>query len=319
MRNVGIEFPARGQMAFYDLGAPPSLGPGQALLETLYSGITNGTERHGLMGDHGWDHYPGRHGYQHVCRVVALGEGTSSLAEGDVVFYGDYVGHRGRHVVQIDGAQPLVVRLEPELDLQECALLGVAGVAMRHVRRTRVSAGQRVLVLGVGPIGIFVAQCARAVGAHVTVGEMVDRRLQAASETGAHCVVDMREDGAWQELSAGGRYQAIFDGAGYDRFFWDIHEHGLIDHGCVIGAISVRSEAHFPWAMLHGTEASIEVSCHFSVPDLLVLLHLVSTGVVRIGPMISHRVGIEQAPDIYATMRDDPRALYGVVFDWVGG
>ena len=66
MRNVGIEFPSQGRMAFCELGEPPPVGPGQALLGTLYSGITNGTERHALMGDHGYGGgYQGRHGYQH--------------------------------------------------------------------------------------------------------------------------------------------------------------------------------------------------------------------------------------------------------------
>ncbi|HJN14418.1 MAG TPA: hypothetical protein QGH10_02945, partial [Armatimonadota bacterium] len=101
MRNVGIEYPAQEQMGFYDLGEPPEPGPGHALLETLYSGVTNGTERHALMVDHGYGggNFPSRHGYQHVCRVAAIGEGVESVAVDDVVFVGMYVGHRGWHVV----------------------------------------------------------------------------------------------------------------------------------------------------------------------------------------------------------------------------
>lgn len=317
MRNVGVQFPAQGEMEFYDLGEPPKLAAGQVLLETLYSGITNGTERHGLMGDHGWGNYPGRHGYQHVCRVATAGDQVELLNEGDVVFYGEYVGHRGWHAINASPHPPLLVKLPDTVDHASCALLGVAGVAMRAIRRLRVAAGQKVWVVGVGPIGIFGAQCARAVGARVTVSELVPGRLRAARETGAHCTIDMSADDAWEQVAAHAPYDVIYDGSGYERLFFDIFRRRLLARGGAIGAIAVRPETMFPWAMLHGTEASIEVSCHFSVSELECLLHLIGTGVVQIDPIVSHRVSIDEAPGIYATMRDDPRALYGVIFDWM--
>ena len=52
-RDIGIEFPERGQMRFVPLGSPGELEPAQVLIRTHYSGITNGTERHALLGEHG--------------------------------------------------------------------------------------------------------------------------------------------------------------------------------------------------------------------------------------------------------------------------
>ncbi len=315
MREVGLQFPGPGQVEFCELGAPPEAGRGQVLLETIYSGITNGTERHGLMDEHGFGRFPGRHGYQHVCRVAGVGEGVEALAKGDRVFYGQYVGHRGWHLADVVPGQ-LMVKLPDDVEHRDCALMGVAGVALRAVRRLRVRAGQRVWVVGVGPIGIFGAQCARAVGAQVTVGEIVDRRLAAARETGAHRVVDMRDEDAWEQIAAAGPYDVIYDGSGYERLFFDVWERGLLAHGGALGAIAVRGETTFPWTMLHGTEASIEVSCHFTASELECLIHFLRTGLVRVEPIISHFVSIKEAPAIYGIMRDDPRALYGVVFDW---
>lgn len=317
MRTVGIEYPARGQMHFCDLGEPPEPGPGEVLLETLYSGITNGTERHGLMGDHGYGGgYPGRHGYQHVCRVAAVGDGVESVSVDDVLFLGIYVGHRGWHIVPAIPALPLSIKLPDDVDHAHCALLGIAGVAMRAVRRLRVSSGQKVLSVGVGPIGIFGAQAARACGAHVTVTDFVEGRLCAARETGAHAVINMADEDAWDRVIAGGPYDVIIECSGHERLFFEIFEKGLLARGGAIGAIAVRGEATFPWSMLHGTEASIEVSCHFTVSELECLLHFLRSGAIEIEPIISHLVPVTDAPAIYATMRDDPRAIYGVVFDW---
>jgi L-iditol 2-dehydrogenase len=288
------------------------------LLETLYSGVTNGTERHALMVDHGYGggNFPSRHGYQHVCRVAAIGEGVESVAVDDVVFVGMYVGHRGWHVVPAVPTLPLGIRLPDDVDHGACALLGVAGVALRAVRRLRIGSGQNVWSVGVGPIGIFGAQCARACGARVTVTEFVENRLHAARETGAHEAINMADDDAWDRLRAGGPYDAIIECSGHERLFFEIFERGLLAHGGRIGAIAVRGEATFPWSMLHGTEASIEVSCHFSESELAYLLQFLQSGVIEIDPIISHRVPVTEAPAIYATMRDDPRALYGVIFDW---
>ena len=70
MRNIGIEYPSRGEMHFVDIGNPPAPHLDEVLIETEYSGITNGTERHALLGEHVWKgYYPSRHGYQHVGTV----------------------------------------------------------------------------------------------------------------------------------------------------------------------------------------------------------------------------------------------------------
>ncbi len=69
--------------------------------------------------------------------------------------------------------------------------------------------------------------------------------------------------------------------------------------------------------MLHaGVEGSIEVSCHFDLDDLRVLLHFVRLGIIRMEPLISHRVPIDDALAVYETLRDRPADLLGVVFDW---
>ena len=48
----------------------PVCGPGQVLCETLYSGLTNGTERNVLMGGNYGGRWPYRMGYQNVGRVI---------------------------------------------------------------------------------------------------------------------------------------------------------------------------------------------------------------------------------------------------------
>lgn len=328
MREIGIEYPSRGEMGFCELGPPPEPGPSQILLATRYSGITNGTERHTLMADHGYGAYPGRHGYQHVARVAAVGEGAHGFTPGDWVFHGRYVGHRGWHVVDLGDADTtsyashLTIRLPESVDRQECALLGVAGVALRAVKRVRTAPGQTVWVVGAGPIGHFAAQAARLRGARVVVTDVVPSRLSAveatvpAGEAGAILTLDASGEGAWEMLKKAGPFDQIIDASGVETLFHDIHRHGLLAARGVIAAMAVRAETRFPWSLLHGREASIEVACHFALEELAELIAWIEAGRLRIGPMVSHRVPIAEAPAIYATMRDRPRDLLGVIFDW---
>lgn len=322
MRIIGIEYPARGQMAFCELGEPGKLRATEILIRTHYSAITNGTERHALLGEHGWQHFPGRHGYQHVGRVEAVGGEVKGFQPGDRVFYGQYVGHRSWHIVDVAHADPrsngshLCCLLPDDVDYAHCALLGVAGVAMRGARRCRIGAAQNVWVAGAGLIGQFAAQAARALGARVTITDVNSDRLAIARELSVHRAIHMGDEASLDALKEGGPYDCIVDAAGVETFFQDVASAGLLARGGVIGALAVRSRTTFPWGMLHGTEASIEVSCHFSLDDLRVVLHFLRQGILRIRPLVSHHVPIEQAPAVYEILRDRPADLLGVIFDW---
>ncbi len=324
MHNIGIEFTARGEMGFYGLGTPPAPGPTQILIRTHYSGITNGTERHALMADFGYGgSYPGRHGYQHVGVVEAAGSQVKAFSEGDMLFFGHYVGHRGWHIVDVGASDPasyhqshLCLKLPDDIEHEFCALLGVTGVGMRHVRRINVKPAQNVWVAGAGPIGQSAAQSARAFGARVTVTDLNQKRLDVAKELGAHKIINVSEPSGYELLKQGSPYNCIVDACGAASLFEYIHKNRVLAQSGVIGALAVRGETTFQWGMLHGLEGSIEVSCHFSLDDLRVILHFLKLGIMRLEPLITHRVPITDAPRIYEIMRDLPGDLLGVIFNW---
>jgi L-iditol 2-dehydrogenase len=74
------------------------------------------------------------------------------------------------------------------------ALLEPLSVAIWACRKARVTAGDRVLVTGAGPIGLLSVQTALAFGAtEVIVSDVNPARLALAKELGATQVVDARE------------------------------------------------------------------------------------------------------------------------------
>jgi threonine dehydrogenase-like Zn-dependent dehydrogenase len=75
------------------------------------------------------------------------------------------------------------------VDLRRAALVEPLSVAVRAVRRSGMRLGDRVHVLGAGPVGLLVASCARLGGAsEVTISEVLTARAQAAQAMGLSLV-----------------------------------------------------------------------------------------------------------------------------------
>ena len=318
MKCIGIEFPELGKTRLFDLPDPPQPGPTEIVTRTLFSGVTNGTERHSLMADFG-SRFPARSGYQHVSVIEEVGRSVDQFSAGETVFLGNHGGHRGWHLVDLAASNErlrLCLSLPPDMEHEYCALFGIAGVGFRHSRRIRVAAPMRVWVAGLGLIGQSVAQASRALGAHVTVTDVDPRRLRIAAQLGAHRVIDVSGDSAAESLTEGGPYDRIVDACGAPDLFDFIYEHKLLALYGAIGALAGRQPTVFHQTMLHALRASIESSSHFTLEDLGILRHYCRLGTVRIAPLVTHRVPVDEAPAIYATMRDDPAELLGVIFDW---
>jgi len=227
--------------------------------------------------------------------------------------------HAGWHLLEV-GSEPssraLCIKLPDDVEHEFCALLGVAGICMRHVKRIRVEPDQNVWVAGMGPIGQFSAQAARALGAYVTVTGKHESRLDVAKELGAHRAINVSDPSSMELLKEKAPYNCIIDAAHAPSFFTDIHSNKLLARRGVIGLVAARGEIKFPWSMIHRLEASMEVTCHFAVEDLSMVLHFLKLGTIRIKPMVTHRVPVTEAPAIYETMRDRRSDILGVIFNW---
>ncbi|MCY4408982.1 MAG: hypothetical protein OXC27_00835, partial [Caldilineaceae bacterium] len=130
MKHIGIEFPKLGVARQFELPAAPEPGPTEMVTRTLFSGVTNGTERHSLMADCG-SRFPARAGYQHVSVIEAVGRRVDQFSAGETVFLGNHGGHRGWHLVDLASTnerERLCIKLPAEIEHEFCALFGIAGV-----------------------------------------------------------------------------------------------------------------------------------------------------------------------------------------------
>ncbi len=213
---------------------PP--GPGEVQLDVAYVGIC-GTDlhiKHGAMD--GRVTIPAVIGHEMSGTVRAVGDGVGGFGPGEAVTVmpldwcgrcpACLAGHQ--HVchdlvfVGIDSAgamqeswtvpERLLVRLPDGLALDHAALTEPLAVAVHDVRRGQVRRGERVLVVGGGPIGLLIACVATAERADVLISEPNPYRRGVAERLGIATVDPATTDVAEEVLSWTG-------GAGVDVSF----------------------------------------------------------------------------------------------------
>ncbi|MFE2474025.1 zinc-dependent alcohol dehydrogenase, partial [Streptomyces mirabilis] len=177
-------------------------GPGEVLLAPAYVGIC-GTDLHIFHGDmDARVAAPAVLGHEMSGRVVRVGAGVEGWRPGDAVTVMplrwddtcpaclaghqhicqrlDFIGIDSPGAMQQRWTVPAstLIRLPDSLALDRAALVEPTAVAVHDVGRADVRAGERVVVVGGGPVGILIALVARAVGADVRVVELsAHRRL----------------------------------------------------------------------------------------------------------------------------------------------
>ena len=111
-----------------------------------------------------------------------------------------------------------LMRVPDGLDDQQAASVEPAAVGVHAVRLSGMHLGERVAILGAGPIGLFTLQCAVAAGARqVVVAEPSPGRAALARSLGADSTFSPREAGDVAAAFAeqmGGPPDVVFDAAG---------------------------------------------------------------------------------------------------------
>ena len=210
-------------------------GPGEVELAPAYVGIC-GTDLHIFHGDmDARVKAPAVIGHEMSGRVVRLGPGVEGFAPGDPVTVMplrwdgtcpacrrgnshvcqnlDFIGIDSPGAMQQRWTVPAttLVRLPESLPLDRAALVEPTAVAVHDVGRAGVREGERVVVVGGGPVGVLIALVARAAGGDVRVVEPSPHRRRVAGELGLStwdpAAVDVSElvedwtDGAGAEVA----------------------------------------------------------------------------------------------------------------------
>lgn len=213
----------------------PELDAGEVLIRVAYCGICGSD----LEAYHLGMYEPGLViGHEFAGTITEVGPGVADWQVGDRVVVNDAVPcseclacREGR----LDACQSLTLigvthdgamaeyakitakglhRLPDSLTLRQGALVEPLSVALHGVRRSRLKAGDRALVMGAGPIGLLTLQGARLAGARtVAVTEVDSIRAALAGRLGATTVLNPTRDNVSVALAG------LTDGLGPDVIY----------------------------------------------------------------------------------------------------
>ena len=202
-----------GQIEFREVPVP-AVGAGDVLLRMKRIGVC-GSDIHVYHGKHALTPYPVVQGHE-VCGVVEkTGAGVRGLKPGDLATFQPQVTcgtcypctHGAYHIcdsLKVMGFQTTgagseyfaveaskVLKLPKGMDLEHGAMIEPVAVAVHALGRAGDVKGMKVLVLGAGPIGNLVAQCAAGLGAaQVMITDVSEFRLGKAKECGVGLCVN---------------------------------------------------------------------------------------------------------------------------------
>jgi 2-desacetyl-2-hydroxyethyl bacteriochlorophyllide A dehydrogenase len=167
----------------------PPVGGADALVRTICSGVSSGTEMLAYRGELPTDlqidegigalagtfTYPFRYGYSCVGVVEAHGEHVDDLSVGDVVFA--FQPHQERFVVR---ASELIA--VGALDPRRAAMLPYVETALQVTLDAGQVLGETVVVVGLGVLGLLVATMLQRAGGRVIAIEPCGWRRAIAAE-----------------------------------------------------------------------------------------------------------------------------------------
>jgi 2-desacetyl-2-hydroxyethyl bacteriochlorophyllide A dehydrogenase len=334
MRAPAVVFaePKRVEIREMELPEP---GPEQVGIRTVYSGVSQGTERWALTGrynhyeDEPAANYPCSPGYQAAGVVEALGDGVVDLVLGDHVFAPGTrfldPGHKypgpcmAAHSGYLVADRARLTKVAPDVDLAQAALYHMAGVSRSGVRITKVQPGELVVVIGLGMIGQMSAQAARRAGARVIATDLIAARCDAARVHSADRVVDAAAESLEEVVGeeAPGGPDVVIDTTGDHRIFGrccDLvrYEGRIAMQGYYVEPIEIEFHP------THQKRPTVTFPCGWDDEFNDVLAEDMATGRIAIEPLITHRIPFRDAVEAYALVVDRPEQSLGMVLDWAG-
>ena len=280
-------------------------------------------------------------GYSSAGTIVALGKNTSGLKVGQRVACAgaNYAVHAEYNVVP----RNLITPLPKNVDFESAAFTTLGAIAMQGFRLAEPQLGENVAVIGMGLLGLLTAQIATAAGCHVLGIDIDPKRIKLASSLGLEAV---RRDQAVDSSAA------FTINRGFDVILIcadtssndPVELAGIIarDRARVVatGAVGlsiprkvyyekeisfINSRSYGPGRYdpsyeENGNDYPIGYVRWTEGRNLESVLDLMSSGKLKVQPLITHRFPIEKATQAYDVITGKKKENFlGVLLTYPGG
>ena len=285
-----------------------------------------GSDLHGFHGKHPRLVFPRILGHEFAGEVVAAGAGVTGVPLGrrvccDIDIFCGKCGPCSEGRTNIcdklrtmgfdrDGAYAEYVAvpsanlypLPQDVSYDQASAVQVLGISYHAVAdRVRPKPGEKIAVIGAGPIGLGAALIARLAGAEVTISDLLDYRLVKARELGIASAVNAKDRNMREHALA------LTRGCGFDKVVecvGGLQERTVTDAFSMVkrgGQVTVvgtfpENKATIPIAYIKDREIDINFS-RGNFRAFAPCLELVGSGQIDPARYISHRFPLIRAED----------------------
>lgn len=263
-----------------------------------------------------------------VSGVIGCGHCASCLARDPVTCSGGGpkvfgVGpdlHGGQaEMVTVPAADAFSLAIPEQVSAEQSVLLtDILPTGYLGALRADITPGSTVVVIGLGPVGVFALQCAALFGpARILAVDRVPERLRRARELGAEPIDASAGDTAAQVLAAthGRGASSVIEAVGADATVSDALR--CAAPGGTVSVIGVNTNMAFaypmPVALMRRLTFRVTLASIPSTWDALV--PLIATGRLHPEQVFTHRVGLSQAADAYRMFDERTDGVLKVLLD----
>lgn len=319
MKTLICNEPGRLSLIERDVPAPAE---GEVLVRIRRVGIC-GTDFHIYQGKHPFLEYPRVMGHE-LSGTVEDANGSNRLKNGENVYIVPYLAcgkciacrrgvtnacqslsvlgvHRDGGMTEFLCLPEQNVVSAGKASLDEAAMIEFLAIGAHGVKRGGITAADRVLVVGAGPIGMSAIIFAKARGADVTVMDMREDRLDFTnSSLGANRTLLANDDAEAyaKRLTDGDFFDVVIDATGNAKAM----QRGFtfVAHGGRYVLVSVvRDDITFSDPEFHKRETTLFASRNAQPDDFAEVVKQMENGRVPTAALNTHRGALDDGPTLF--------------------
>ena len=207
-----------------------------------------------------------------------------------------------------------LVSLKSSTSFRDAAMVEPLACVIQGVEDARLRRGQRVLVIGSGPIGLMFVRVAKHLGCEVLIAGRGEGRLKAAQQLGADKVIDVTSRELSSAASPDNPPDVVIEAVGKPET-WEValklvRKGGLVNFfgGCPTG-----STISLDTSLMHYSSLTLLASFHHTPRTIRRALELIEAGVIRADDFVDGECPLSKLPELFRAMAKGNRAVKTLV------
>ncbi len=203
-----------------------------------------------------------------------------------------------------------LLRLKAGTDFKDAALVEPLACVVQGVEDSKLRKGQRVLVIGAGPIGLMFVALAKHLGCEVSVAGRGKQRLDAAKRLGAKSIFNVGATSDLTVIPKTAVFDVVIEAVGKPET-WEVavrlvRKGGMVNFfgGCPSGtAVSLDT------ALVHYSNLTLLASFHHTPRTIRRALEYIEAGIVRAADFVDGECKLTELPTVFQAMAAGNRAV----------